>query len=245
VKKTPGRKTYSAFILDADNTLFDFNRAEQAALRDALQANGYNGFPEDTYLLYHGINDSLWKLFEHGGISQEELHTERFRLLLDTLPLPNHIDRQPDPQRIGDQYIDSLSEKGYLLPHTLHGLRMLSSKVPLVLLSNGIATVQRRRIACSGIADYFQDILISGEVGISKPDPAIFDLATRTLDCAPERILCVGDSPSSDIRGGSSAGLDTCWFAPPGAVYPTGQPQPTYRVSDLRRLLDFLPGEFE
>jgi 2-haloacid dehalogenase len=245
VKKKPERKTYSAFILDADNTLFDFNRAERAALREALQANGYSGIPEDTYLLYHGINDSLWKLFERGGISQEELRIERFRLLLDTLPLPNHIDRQPDPQKIGGQYIDSLSEKGYLLPNALYGLQMLSSKVPLVLLSNGIATVQRRRIACSGIADYFRAILISGEVGISKPDPAIFDLAIRTLECAPDRILCVGDSPSSDIRGGSSAGLDTCWFAPPEAVYPTGQPQPTYRISDLRRLPDFLPDEFE
>lgn len=245
MKKTPVRKTYSALILDADNTLFDFNGAEKAALREALKANGYDGFPEGTYLLYHSINDSLWKLFEQGGISQEQLRTERFRRLLDTLPLPNHIARQPDPQEIGDQYIDSLSEKGFLLPHALYVLRMLSSKVPLVLLSNGIAAVQRRRISRSGIAEYFQDILISGEVGISKPDPAIFDLATRTLDCAPDGILCVGDSPSSDIRGGSSVGLDTCWFAPPEAVYPTGVPQPTYRISDLRRLLDFLPGKIE
>jgi 2-haloacid dehalogenase len=244
VKKTPKRKTYSAFILDADNTLFDFDRAEKAALREALQANGYNGFPEDTFLLYHRINDALWKLFEQGGISQEELRTERFRRLLDALPLPITLDRQPDPHIIGDQYIDSLSEKGYLLPHARYGLQMLSSKVPLVLLSNGIASVQRRRIACSGIADYFQDILISGEVGISKPDPAIFDLAIKALECAPDQILCVGDSPSSDIRGGSSAGLDTCWFALPEAVYPAGEPQPTYRISDLRRLLDFLPGEF-
>jgi YjjG family noncanonical pyrimidine nucleotidase len=245
MKKTPARKTYSAFILDADNTLFDFNRAEKAALREALQANGYNGFPEDTYLLYHRINDILWKLFEQGVISQEELRTERFRRLLATLPLPNYIGRQPDPQDIGDQYISSLSEKGYLLPHALYVLRTLSSKVPLLLLSNGIASVQRRRIARSGIAEYFQDILISGEVGISKPDPAIFDLATRALGCAPDRILCVGDSPSSDIRGGSSAGLDTCWFAPPGAVYPRGEPRPTYTISDLRRLLELLPGKIE
>jgi putative hydrolase of the HAD superfamily len=245
VKKTPVRKTYSALILDADNTLFDFNRAEQAALREALQTNGYNGFPEGTYLLYHRINANLWKLFEQGGISQEELRTERFRRLLDTLPLPNHIARQPDPQKIGDQYIAFLSEKGFLLPHALSVLRMLSSKVPLVLLSNGIASVQRRRISRSGIAEYFRDILISGEVGISKPDPVIFHLAIRKLECTPDRILCVGDSPSSDIRGGSSAGLDTCWFTPPEVVYPTGEPQPTYRISDLRRLLDFLPGKIE
>lgn len=245
MKKTPARKRYSAFILDADNTLFDFNRAEKAALGEALKANGYNGFPEDTFLLYHSINDSLWKLFEQGGISQEELRTERFRRLLDTLPLPDHITRRPDPQKIGDQYIDSLSEKGFLLPHVLYVLRMLSSKVPLVLLSNGIASVQRGRIACSGISEYFQDILISGEIGISKPDPAIFDLATRKLECAPDRILCVGDSPSSDIRGGTSAGFDTCWFAPQKAEYPRNEPQPTYRISDLRRLLDFLPGEIQ
>jgi 2-haloacid dehalogenase len=234
-------KHYQAFILDADNTLFDFDRAERAALREALLANGYESLPEDTFLRYHQINDELWKLFERGLIDQQQLRNERFQRLVADLPRPQQKTPAPNPAIIGEQYIGALSEKGYLLAHALPVLKGLSSKVPLILLSNGIASVQRRRINRSGIGKYFKDILISAEVGLAKPDPAIFTLAIDRLQCGKERILCVGDSPSSDIRGGRAAGLDTCWVAPPGSEYPAEEPRPLYTINDLRQLLRFLP----
>jgi YjjG family noncanonical pyrimidine nucleotidase len=230
---------YEALILDADNTLFDFDRAEAGALRQALQAFGYRGFSRQLYSSYHAINEQLWRLFERGAISQQELQTERFRRLLKLLPRrPNG----PAPENeISARYIEALSEKGYLLPHARGVLRSLSAKVPLILLSNGIARVQRGRIARSGIGSYFKDILISTETGLAKPDPAIFTLAIEKLGRPAQRILCVGDNPSSDIRGAHAAKLDTCWFAPPRAEYPQGEPQPTYRISDLRQLRRFVP----
>jgi putative hydrolase of the HAD superfamily len=241
--KTATPKYYEAFILDADNTLFDFNRAERDALREALQANGYEDMPEELYDRYHRINDELWKLFEKGSIDQKQLRIERFRRLTGFFPpqkreAPGFV---ADPVRIGERYIEALSEKGYLLAHALGVLKRMSAKVPLLLLSNGIAAVQRRRIRRSGIGRFFKGILISAEVGLAKPDPAIFALAVEKLQCRKERILCVGDSPSSDIRGGQEAGIDTCWFAPAGTPYPKQEPQPLYRITDLRQLLDFLP----
>ena len=239
--KPPPEKHYHAFILDADNTLFDFDRAERAALREALLANGYKSFPLDTFSRYHQINDELWKLFEQGLVDQEQLRIERFQRLIADLPRPGRRTRVPDPAMVGMRYIEALSEKGYLLAHALPVLRSMSSKVPLLLLSNGIASVQRRRINRSGIGMYFKDILISAEVGLAKPDPAIFALAIERLQCRKERILCVGDGPSSDIRGGRAAGLDTCWYAPPGTEYPAAEPEPLYTINDLRQLLRFLP----
>jgi 2-haloacid dehalogenase len=240
VKPAP-QKHYQAFILDADNTLFDFDAAERAALREALRANGYRCFPEDTFLRYHRINDELWKLFERGLIYQKQLRIERFKRLIADLPRPQQKTRVSDPATIGEQYIEALSEKGYLLAHALPVLKEMSSRVPLLLLSNGIASVQRRRIDRSGIGVYFKDVLISEEVGLAKPDPAIFTLAIEKLQRSKEEILCVGDSPSSDIRGARNAGLDTCWVAPAGAEYPAGEPGPLYTISDLRQLLRFLP----
>jgi len=232
---------YNAFIIDADNTLFDFNKSEREALRQALRANGYSSVPEDTCERYHDINDELWKRFEQGGVSQDELRIERFRRLLSSLPPAQGRQYSPDPEQIGKRYIEVLSNKGYLLPHARVVLQRMSARVPLLLLSNGIASVQRRRIAQSGIGPYFRDILISAEVELAKPDPAIFALAIERLGCDKRQILCVGDSPSSDIRGGRSAGLDTCWFASGTAAYPAHEPPPTYRINDLRQLLDFLP----
>jgi putative hydrolase of the HAD superfamily len=236
-------KNYGAFIIDADNTLFDFNNAERAALRDALQAGGYREYTEEVYLRYHHINDELWKLFEQGKISQDQLRMDRFKRLLASLNPPDSGNPGLSSEKIGELYIEALSKKGYLLPHALCVLQTMSQQVPLLLLSNGIARVQRRRIEHSGIGMYFVDILISTEVGLAKPDPRIFTLAVDKLKCPKERILCVGDSPSSDIRGGCSAGLDTCWYAPPEADYPKGEPEPRYRISDLREMLQFLPAD--
>lgn len=232
-------KRYRAFILDADNTLFDFDRAERAALREALLASGYQNYPEDVFARYHRINEELWKLFERGGIDQQELRTERFRRLIGQLPKRGSA-LAAEPASVGQLYIEALSEKGYLLDHAPAVLQGLSAGAPLLLLSNGIASVQRRRIDRSGIGVYFQEILISTEVGIAKPDPGIFALAIAKLNCRKEDILCVGDSPSSDIRGGHNAGIDTCWFAPRDSTYPAEEPRPLYRISDLRQLLGFL-----
>jgi putative hydrolase of the HAD superfamily len=232
-------KCYRAFILDADNTLFDFDRAEQAALQEALVASGYRSYPENVFARYHRINEELWKLFERGGIDHHELRTERFRRLIDELP-GRGSELTADPALVGQLYIEALSEKGYLLDHAPAVLQELSSQAPLVLLSNGIASVQRRRIDRSGIGVYFEEILISTEVGIAKPDPGIFALAIEKLNHRKEDILCVGDSPSSDIRGGHNAGIDTCWFSPRDSTYPAEEPRPRYRISDLRQLLGFL-----
>jgi 2-haloacid dehalogenase len=239
-QRTPA-KHYQAFILDADNTIFDFDRAERAALREALMESGYQSPPEDSFLRYHRINAELWKLFEIGLIDQEQLRIDRFRRLVAELPAPSRVTRATDPEIIGERYIEALSEKGYLLAHARAVLKSMASQVPLLLLSNGIASVQRRRIERSGITSYFKDILISGEVGMAKPNPAIFALAIEKLQCRKERVLCVGDSPSSDIRGGCNAGLDTCWYAPGDIRYPGDEPPPLHTIRDLRQLLGFLP----
>jgi putative hydrolase of the HAD superfamily len=239
--ESPAPKRYEGFILDADNTLFDFDRAERDALGEALLASGYETFPEAAFCHYHRINEELWKLFERGAMVQDQLRVERFRRLVDVIPPPARGIRAADPAIIGKHYIEALSEKGYLLEGALPVLEKMSAAAPLLLLSNGIAPVQRRRIKRSGIARYFRDILISGEVGLAKPDPGIFALAIERLQCRKDRILCVGDSPSSDIRGGNLAGIDTCWFAQPGAEYPMHEPPPLFRISDLRELLNFLP----
>ena len=101
-------KRYQAFILDADNTLFDFDRAEQAALREALTSSGYQNYPEDVFVRYHRINEELWKLFERGMIEQQDLRTERFRRLIDELPRRGST-LPVDPASIGQLYIEALS----------------------------------------------------------------------------------------------------------------------------------------
>jgi 2-haloacid dehalogenase len=233
---------YTGFLIDADNTLFDFDRAERAALLETLAAHGVKHYPADIHRRYHAINDQLWREFEAGTITQAHLRTERFARLLEWLPPHERAAGIADNAVLSTRYLEALARKGYLRPHAREVLRRLSESVAVVLVTNGIAEVQRGRLAASGIAPRFRSILISGEVGLAKPDPRFFALAMEELMEPREQVLCVGDSPSADIRGGRAAGLATCWVAPRSASYPPEEPIPDYRISDLRELTAFLPG---
>ena len=98
--------------------------------------------------------------------------------------------------------------KPYAGTHDL--LSYLRGKVKLGIISNAYnAGQQRKRIEASGLIDYFQHIIIAGEVGVAKPDPEIFLLMSKKLGIAPSECLYIGDSIQYDIAGASSAGMKT------------------------------------
>jgi YjjG family noncanonical pyrimidine nucleotidase len=234
-------KRFRGFLIDADNTLFDFDRAERSALLETLAAYGVEEYPPDIHLRYHAINEELWKEFEAGGTTQAELRARRFERLLQHLPARQRTSARLRGDALSGYYLKALGGKGYLLPFARTVLSALSTAATVVLLTNGIPEVQRERLAAAGIGPHFKDVVISGEVGLAKPDPRIFALALERLEAPREEVLCVGDSPSSDIRGGHAAGLATCWVAGAADSYPADEPAPDYRISDLRELIAFLP----
>ncbi len=107
-----------------------------------------------------------------------------------------------------------------------------------MLITNGLAEVQRPRFAASSIRRHFEGLVISEEVGAAKPDPRIFDVAFAKME-DPKRteVLMVGDSLSSDIKGGNDSGIDTCWFNPSGRNGEHGV-EPKYEIRKLDELLD-------
>lgn len=82
--------------------------------------------------------------------------------------------------------------------------------------------------------------MISEEVGVPKPDPRIFDYALEQAGNPDrERVLMVGDTAESDIRGGMNAGLSTVWLNAHGRTLPEGI-QPTSTVTSLNELEQLL-----
>jgi HAD superfamily hydrolase (TIGR01549 family) len=115
-------------------------------------------------------------------------------------------------------------------------LKALRPRYQMAILTNGLKTVQRSRMARSVIRNYIDDVIISEEVGAAKPEAAFFDIAFEHLgQPAKTSALMIGDSLSSDMRGASRYGLDTCWYNP------KRQPPPpdlalTYEISALGEL---------
>lgn len=112
-------------------------------------------------------------------------------------------------------------------------LLALSGRTRLGLISDGASLEQRAKIARHGLEPLFDVILVSREVGVRKPDPAIFEQALETLQVDADRSLYVGDNPHRDVAGAHAAGLCAVWLNRSGAPYPSDLPPPHHEVATL------------
>jgi 2-haloacid dehalogenase len=226
---------YTVLIFDADETLFDYRRGETYALEMSLTEAGISFRSRDYVGLYHKINSGLWKRFEEGLIGREDLKSERFRQFLHEL---GSDDR--DPVQFGKRYLKHLGDTGFMIDGAKELLDNLAGAYRLALLTNGFSQVQNSRIAKTRTGEYFDTIVISEEVGCQKPQKEIFDLLLERLHHVDRTdVLMIGDSLSSDIRGGNNAGIDTCWYNPEHSPANTDI-RPTYEMHDLGALTDLL-----
>lgn len=220
---------YSILLIDADDTLFDFQTAEQNALKQLLNEIGcpYN---QNTLIRYRKINEALWRQYEAGELTKEELQGTRFARLFEALSI------REDGLAANSRYLDYLSEQGCLIDGALEVCRELSSFCRLYIATNGISRVQRRRLDLSPLKKMIADIFISEDTGSQKPQIQFFNYVfERIPNFNWKDTLMVGDSLTSDVQGGINAGIDTCWINGKGKEI-SGGITPTYEIASLRQL---------
>ena len=203
-------------LFDLDDTLFDFHKAEKIALTKTLVHFGIDP-TEETLALYSTINAAHWKRLELGEISREEVKVGRYRELFKTTA-----------------YYESMLAIGhYFMPGAPELLEELYRKYRLYIVSNGTAKVQEGRIGSSGIAKYMDGIFISQILGANKPDKQFFDTCFAEIpDFSLSETVIIGDSLSSDIKGGINAGITTVWFNPKG-IENDNDIKPDYTIKEL------------
>jgi putative hydrolase of the HAD superfamily len=217
-------------IFDADGTLFDYNAAEFHSLKNTFSEFGVS-FKKEHLTFYRQFNKVIWDEFERGLITVPNLKIKRFELLLDELGL------QLDAQTFSSAYLFHLSRRHDLLNGAKKILDDLVGNFKLVLMTNGIKEVQRSRLSLSPIRKYFNDIIISDEVGVAKPDKRIFQIAFERMSSPKKNtILMIGDNLSSDIKGGNNFGIPTCWYNP-GHLPGDPQIMATYEIRNLNEIL--------
>lgn len=216
-----------AILFDLDDTLFDFHRSERDAIKKTLSSFGINA--DDAMMEYYSrVNDSQWKLLEKGELTRDQVLTRRFEIFYAGIGKPGI-----DPDETWRRYEHNLSESWYYIGGAEELLSEMCRDYELYIVSNGTASVQDGRIAASGIGKYFKDIFISQRVGFNKPDKRFFDAVFERLDgLARSEALIIGDSLSSDIKGGKNAGIATLWYNPHNGRA-DGDIQPDYEVTSL------------
>lgn len=225
---------YRWLLLDADNTLFDFDAAEEFALTRTLICHDLSPSGE-IKAQYRAINSALWAACDRGELSQEALFLKRFSLFFQALGISG------DPVQWNEFYLNALADCPVLLPGAETLVRRLSDRYILALATNGVPFVQRRRLNASPLVPFFKDrIFISGEMGCRKPEKQFFEKILAALGASNQKgkVLVVGDSLSSDIRGAFNARLDSVWLR-----WPSSKPGPiraTYEVENLAQLAQLL-----
>jgi YjjG family noncanonical pyrimidine nucleotidase len=220
---------YQWLIFDADGTLFDFHLGETTALQKTARKHDIT-YTQHLHDAYSAISAVLWKKFELGEISLMHLRVVRFERLFAELG----IDLEAESFNL--DFMEALGEQRQLLPGAEEVVRDLSSRFRLLLATNGIAVVQRPRFSGSSIRRYFQDVVISDEIGVAKPQIGFMAEAfSRMGEPKKSEVLMIGDSLTSDIAGGVNFGIDTCWFNPNGFGL-DGSPKPTFTIADLTEI---------
>ncbi len=225
---------YKLILLDADRTVLDFDKAEEDSIRKGLEEKGLNLDFNQVINDYRTINMELWHAYEKGEFDKKKIASERYRRLFHKYGL------DLDPIEFGKIYLDNLSQCGYVLDGAVDLCKYLYNKYKVVILTNGIKSVQDSRMEASPIKDYVHDIVISDEVGVPKPHREIYEFTLNKVgNYDKNEILMIGDSLSSDIKGGQNFGIDTCWYNP-GEETGLVDIKPTYEIKDLKDLYEIL-----
>ncbi|MGA1823987.1 MAG: YjjG family noncanonical pyrimidine nucleotidase [bacterium] len=224
---------YTWLLFDADGTLFDYDKAESDALQKTCEESGID-FSNFLHQRYREINFGIYKDYEMGLTSSHALRIKRFKRLFYELGL------DPDITKFSEHYLVNLSKNSMLIDGALETIRALYPFYKMLLVTNGIADVQRPRFGNSAISRYFTDIIISDEIGFPKPAAQFFDSALQKIgDPSKKNVLIIGDTLTSDMAGGENSGIDTCWYNPHRAINDSNI-KISYEIFELQELIGIL-----
>ncbi|WP_152655325.1 HAD family hydrolase [Oceanobacillus sp. CFH 90083] len=201
----------------------------------------YASYSTYTYTKKIGINpfEGLWATFDDNG--------EEFRKLREIAPKYQEtawleglkdtgINHPELAKKLAKAFRNYRIESPCLFEDTLSVLTELGKDYRLALVTNGSPSLQNLKLEISSeLPPYFEKIFISGDVGIGKPTPEIFNYVLQELDIQAEEAIMVGDNLNTDIIGANQIGIDSVWLNRFDAENKSDI-QPDYEIQSLREL---------
>lgn len=237
---------FEAVLWDVDGTLLDFLYAQKQALTKCLNSIGWEA-TEEMIQCYSAINDGYWKRYELGEVTKEQLLIGRFVSLFEAYRITDK-----DVYEFQNSYEENLGEIYQYLDGSFELCGSLRGKVRQYVITNGVTAVQESKLRLSGLAEFMDDIFISEQVGTPKPKKEFFDyclsaMAQNGRRVNRDRLLIVGDSLTSDIKGGVLSQIPTCWYRPDN-IFETDETarenyekyRPDYEISHLSQIYEIL-----
>lgn len=222
-------------FFDLDHTLWDFDTNSTLTLIEIidhfdLENLGIND-SNQFIATYKKINDSYWTKYRMNQVSKDELRLGRFR---DTL-LEWNIKNDEMALAINDYYVAHSPYKTKLLPNAHEVLAYLHKKYILHIITNGFREAVTVKMRESDLNQYFDEIVISEEVGFQKPHPRIFQHLLSKKNILSDECMMIGDHYEADIVGAVQQKIVAILFNPTKESHPY-----PHQIFDLIELKDFL-----
>lgn len=230
-------KNIKHIFFDLDHTLWDFDRNANETLRELYQhyalANLGLNCAQTFIDKYTENNHTLWQKYHLGQINKETLRQERFRKTF----LELGVKPEAVPLQFEEDYVRISPTKTNLFTGARQVLANLQQRYQLHIISNGFKETTLTKMRLCKLNTYFSQVIISEDVGINKPDSAIFAHALAKAGAQKQESIMVGDSLEADIYGALTFGMPAIFFNPREAPKPKDVP---LAINNLPELLQYL-----
>ena len=223
---------YKALFFDIDDTLLNYRQSSRAALERTCHCFEIP-YSEAVFNAFIGIDDKLWMAQKHGEHTVEDVLRLRFPALFEHLRLGAYT------PAFSPTFEAHMADECAMESHAAEIIRHVSGKYKLFAASNGILRMQEKRMAKAGLAEHFEALFVSDNIGHEKPNPAFFDQCLERSKLRPEEILFIGDSIEADMQGAYNSGIAACWYNKKGKPHPEGL-KIHHTISDLLELKNII-----
>ena len=222
---------YKYLLWDIDGTVLNFLASEAYAIRFLFRKYDLGECSDDMLKAYSEINSKYWKKLERGEMTKQEILVGRFIEFFSLIGADTSIS-----ESFNLDYQETLGDYIEFVDNAKDILLSQKGKYVLAAVTNGTKTAQEKKLRLSGLDSVFDAIFISENVGFEKPNVKYFEFVFKKLRVTDKReVLIIGDSLTSDIKGGVNAGIDTCWYNPTHKIDTSGLPI-TYEIDNLGKI---------
>lgn len=230
---------YKDLFIDFDDTLYDTHGNSVIALRETFEEFHLERWfpdPQTFYDAYWLANIDLWTRYSRGEITRDYLIVERFRRPLSEgkgLEISEALCLE-----MSDRFLEFCATKSGIVEGAHELMDYLKGRgYRMHMTSNGFHEVQYKKLAASGLRNYFDTIILSEDAGANKPSKAFFDYALAKSGASVDATMMIGDNLQTDIIGAHDVGLDTIlfnrWDVQPSDI-------PTHTVAALSEIMQIL-----